>query len=301
MAGHWALIGGLAASGGVVGFCFWLLARLFPQSAGLQSAPPRAVPQKPVEIQGEPLQRREGRDDVLETGEEDLKKLLRPYSYRPKMTRLAAADMMTYLVQGNKIMDIAANASVYCLDGYYGQVAYIILNPITKQVTHLVVEEDVLTFPQRLVPINMVANSSPSRIQLICKKSELRLMEHFIRTEFLPSNVSDYSSAMHLMWPYSISQIEMKAVELESIPSGELAVRRNAGVYARDGLVGYVDEYIVSAQGDRITHLGIRTGRRWEHKRLNIPISQIERIEKNVVYLNLSKRELEQLLPAPTR
>jgi sporulation protein YlmC with PRC-barrel domain len=194
-----------------------------------------------------------------------------------------------------KHMNIAANASVYCLDGYFGRSTYIILNPITKQVTHLVVQEDVVTFPERLVPIDLVANTTPDRIDLICTRSELRYMENFTRTEFLPSDLPDHQFDTHLMWPFLVSKIEMKAVEVESIPSGELAVRRNAKVEAPDGFVGHVDEYIVDAQGERITHLVVRTGHLWERRRVDVPVSKIDHIEKNVVYLKLDKHEIEQL------
>lgn len=197
-------------------------------------------------------------------------------------------------------MDIAANASVYCLDGYFGHSTYIILNPITKQITHLVVQEDAVASPERLVHIDLVANATPDQIDLICTRSELTLMEHFIRTEFIPSNLPDYPFDTHLMWPYLMSKIEMKAVDSESIPAGELAVRRNAGVEARDGFVGHVDEYIVDGQGKRITHLVIRTGHLWERRRVDIPVSQIDHIEEDVIYLKLDKYEIEQLPAIPT-
>jgi sporulation protein YlmC with PRC-barrel domain len=192
-------------------------------------------------------------------------------------------------------MDIAANASVYCLDGYFGRSTYIILNPITKQVTHLVVQEDVITFPERLVHIDLVAKATSDRIDLICTRSELRYMEHFHRTEFLPSEVPDHRLDTHLMWPYLTANVEGQSVETESVPPGELAVRRHARVEARDGLVGQVDEYLVDAQGERITHLVIKTGHLWERRRVDIPVSEIDHIEENVVYLRLDKQEVERL------
>ena len=49
-------------------------------------------------------------------------------------------------------MDIPINVTVECIDGPGGRSTAIILNPITDQVTHLVVREPGLLGIERLIP-----------------------------------------------------------------------------------------------------------------------------------------------------
>jgi sporulation protein YlmC with PRC-barrel domain len=197
-------------------------------------------------------------------------------------------------------MEIAAKAEVYCTDGFFGHVNYIILDPITKKVTHLVVEEDVLTYPERLVPLDLVEECTPYRISINLKKADLRKLESFTRMEFLQSDVPDYMLTMHLMWPYIASHASMKVTERSSVPPDELAVRRGATVMARDGLLGHIDKFIVDADTERVSQLIVREGHLWGQKVLTIPVASIERIEQDTVYLTLSRVEAEHLTgPAP--
>ena len=63
-------------------------------------------------------------------------------------------------------MDIPMNAEAYCADGLCGHSAYIIVNPISRQVTHLVVKERTAPHTERLVPVRWVMET-PLIIQRI--------------------------------------------------------------------------------------------------------------------------------------
>jgi uncharacterized protein YrrD len=193
-------------------------------------------------------------------------------------------------------MDIAANAKVYCKDGFYGYVTYVILNPITKEVTHLVAQEDVITYPERLVPIEQVVSSSPTQIVLRCTKPELRKLPNFTKMEFLQSDVPSYMLTSHLMWPYIVSHAEMKAVETRNIPPDELAVRRGAAIEALDGPLGHLDKFVVDRSTGHVTDLVVREGHLWGQREMTIPIAEIDHIQENTVYLKLSKSDAEKLL-----
>jgi sporulation protein YlmC with PRC-barrel domain len=197
-------------------------------------------------------------------------------------------------------MDIAVNAEVYCTDGYFGHLIYLILNPVDRQITHVVIEEDALGGVQRLVPIDLVSSSSAAHVELACTREEVfDRLDPFIRTEFLQSNVPDYMLTMHLMWPYVMSDVEMKTIEHESIPPGELAVRRGTRVEATDGYVGHVGEFVINPENGFITHLVLDEGHLWWHKMITIPVSEIDHIEDNTVYLKLDKHAIGRLPPVP--
>lgn len=196
-------------------------------------------------------------------------------------------------------MDIPINAEVYCADGLCGYSIYIILNPVTERVTHLVVKEKQFPHTERMVPVDLVMETTPNRIQLRCTERELTEMDPFIETEFIQTEMPEYESAPYpyQIWPYVTS--ETIPLEHERIPAGELAVHRGTQVEATDGHVGRVDEFLVDPTNEHITHLVLREGHLWGQKDVTIPISQIERIEEETVYLKLDKHSLEALPTIP--
>jgi len=89
--------------------------------------------------------------------------------------------------------------------------------------------------------------------------------------------------------------------KIRRIPPGELAVRRGTRVRATDGWVGRVDEFIVGPVSGNITHLCLRKGHPWKERDVCIPISQIERIEEKVVYLNVDKNTITSMPSVPVK
>jgi sporulation protein YlmC with PRC-barrel domain len=94
---------------------------------------------------------------------------------------------------------------------------------------------------------------------------------------------------------------EVLPVRHKLTPAGELAVRQGARVEATDGRVGRVDEFLMDPQNDHITHLVLREGHLWGQKEVTIPVSEIERIEEDVVHLKIDKRKIEALPAVPVQ
>jgi sporulation protein YlmC with PRC-barrel domain len=196
-------------------------------------------------------------------------------------------------------MDIPVNADVECTDGLCGRSTYVILNPITDQLTHLVVRNKQSPHAKRLVPVGQVEEANPDLIRLSCTRHELGEMEPFVETEFVRVTVPEYVSDPYMTWPYVTSKTVSRTVEREHIPPGELAVRRGARVEATDGHVGHVDEFVVNPSNGHITHLVLREGHLWGQKDVAIPVSEIDYIAEKTVYLKLDKHSIEQLPTIP--
>jgi sporulation protein YlmC with PRC-barrel domain len=189
--------------------------------------------------------------------------------------------------------EVPVNAEVECSDGVCGHSTYVILNPVTDEVTHVVVEREAYPFSDRLVPMGMVEESTSKRVVLRCSSDELGEMESFTETEFVrPEGVE---SLPLLMWPYAAAEEAMMPLEHERIPAGELAVRRSARVRATDGEVGRVDEFLVDPDDGQITHLVMREGHLWGAKEIAIPVSAIAQIKEDMVYLKLDRAGIEAL------
>lgn len=107
---------------------------------------------------------------------------------------------------------------------------------------------------------------------------------------------------LHLVWvALPLSGDSLKPLKHERIPSGELAVRRGARVKATDGQVGRVDEFLAEPATRHIAHLVLREGHLWSQKDAMIPISEIDRVGEDAVYLKLDKRAIESLSAIPVR
>jgi sporulation protein YlmC with PRC-barrel domain len=207
-------------------------------------------------------------------------------------------------------MDIPINVDVQCADGLCGRLTYVVIHPLTQRVTHLVVREAETPHTERVVPVKLVTETTPNLVRMDCTRDELAKMEPFIETEYIQTKGSGveqlpvgYVPGEYVLWPYVVAEerTEYVPVEHKRVPPGELAVRRGARVEATDGRLGQVDEFLVDPTNGHITHLVLREGHLWGQKDVTIPVSQIERIEENVVYLKLDKHSIEALPAIPIR
>jgi len=198
-------------------------------------------------------------------------------------------------------MDIPINATVYCLDGICGRSTHLIIKPTTEQITHLVVANG--TFPETkyLVTIDHIVESTPQWVRLNCTRDDLLKMPIFNQVEFIPSDLAGFAGSDFMMWPYVAPEAPYIVLEKECIPADELAIRRGANVEATDGRVGRVDEFMINPADDAISHLVLREGHLWGQKDVTIPVSQIDHIEEDTVFLKLDKHSIEALPAIPIR
>ena len=184
-------------------------------------------------------------------------------------------------------IDIPLNVEVKCCGRNCGRSTRIVLNPVTKEITHLVVKQRAFPYTERLVPVDLMVESTPRMIRLRCDGPDLDEMDEFVETEFIPSEETHIVDGPFMMWPYTYTTEEYMPQSHKQIPVGELAIRRGTRVIASDGQIGQIDEFIVNRHGDLITHLIMREGHFWDPKEVTIPVSYIEHIEDDAVYLNI--------------
>jgi hypothetical protein len=204
-------------------------------------------------------------------------------------------------------MEIPLNAQVKCTDGTIGRSVSVLINPVFEELTHLVVREN-LSLAEHLVPIEFVSGTSNDVIELSCNKAQFKLLDPFIKKEYIENNVPYTDSRASNMaygqgtyfWPYVTSDLKVKvSVEQKAIPPEELALRRGARVEATDGYIGKVDEFLVDKEKCHITHMVLRKGHLWGQKEVIIPISAMKVREENTVLLKLSKQQVESLPTFP--
>jgi sporulation protein YlmC with PRC-barrel domain len=203
-----------------------------------------------------------------------------------------------------KRADLPLGKDVYCSDGLAGQSSHLILNPLNRRITHLVVRRRHFPHGDHVVPMELVAETTRSLIRLSCSTHELVLLDPFTETHFVEVNPLElgYPFDPILMWPYATPEEELIPIDEERMPPGELAVGRGARVQdIGGGYVGSVDEFLVDPADQRITHIVVREGHPWNRKEVTIPISQIARMAKEIVDLKLDRRQIAVLPTIPIR
>ncbi len=194
-------------------------------------------------------------------------------------------------------MDIRLNVDVHCTDGRCGRSTYIILNPITEKLTHLVVREQWPSRTERMVPIDWVVVTTRDVIVLDKNRDEFTQLEEFIQTEFVFRDVPQLASdpKVTMFWPYVVPSKRVVDQEVRGVPYDELAVKRGTAVHASDGKVGSVDEFVVDTESGQISHLVLREGNLLDTKEVVIPVSYIDFLGEEGVYLNVDKKAIKSL------
>ncbi|MGD8585425.1 MAG: PRC-barrel domain-containing protein [Chloroflexota bacterium] len=210
-------------------------------------------------------------------------------------------------------MDIPLDAEVLCSDGSCGRSTAIIINPISREVTHIAVATHEMLHSEYLVPVTLIMESQPNQIKLRCRRNELATLDPFHRVRFVSlddldesdkasTDVPEAQLSSAWLWPYITAEGGYGTyVNVEQIPHSELAIHRGAQVEATDGHIGQVDEFIINPENDQITHLVLREGHLWGKKDIMVPISEIERVGTDVVYLKLDKDAIERLPGMPVK
>lgn len=206
-------------------------------------------------------------------------------------------------------MEIPLKAQVECTDGICGRSVYIVIDPVTEKVTHLVVRMTDAPNTEYVVPLDRVATTIDNVIHLHSSKADLAEMKTFTQTEFIeetvPGNSYGYGGGQYGMGAYyylpyvTPDQTVLTPVEHQQIPPGELAVRRGTHVNATDGPVGKVDEFVINPANGQITYLVMREGHLWGQKHVIIPMSELADIREDTVFLKLDKQAVEALPTFP--
>ena len=192
------------------------------------------------------------------------------------------------------------NAQVECTDGPCGESTTIVVNPISRDVTFVVVKnktEDPAT--ERMVPVEHVGETTHELIKLNCRSADLAAMDPFIETRYVAFSEPDYlaSSAYYgFEMPYTMpADTTNRVIAEEQVPQGQVAIHRGTHVHASNGHVGEVDEFVIDPDSGHITHITLQAGHFWDKKEITVPMSAIDKVEDDTVYLTLDKNAVGEL------
>jgi hypothetical protein len=94
-------------------------------------------------------------------------------------------------------------AGVSCSDGACGAVTRVVINPVSRELTHLVVEPAGRSGLGRLVPLDL-ADATDEGIRLRCTMAEFEKLDAAEETQFVPGTrgYADYGPEQVLSWPW---------------------------------------------------------------------------------------------------
>jgi hypothetical protein len=200
-------------------------------------------------------------------------------------------------------------AAVTCRDGTCGRLSRVVVDPLARALTHLVVEPKDRLRVGRLVPIELV-DESVEEIRLRCSMNEFAGLEGAEETRFLTeaSEQLGYGADEIFAWPYyglGAGMGGMGGMGVESIPQfvydrvpvGEIEVCRGEHVHASDGDIGRIEGLVIDPADHRVTHVLLEQGHLWGKREIAIPIGAVTGVTIDGVTLKLTKAEVRDLPP----
>ena len=174
------------------------------------------------------------------------------------------------------------------------------VDPVARELTHLVIEPEHRSGLGRLVPLDLVGVDAESgEVKLGCTLEEFGQLEAAEETLFLPGTgiYAGYASSQVFALPYyglGIGAITPPVVT-DSLPVGEVAIRRGQQVNATDGGIGRVQGLVIDRTSHHVTHVLLQEGHLWGRKDVVIPISAVTGIEGGDITRTLTKQEVQDL------
>lgn len=204
--------------------------------------------------------------------------------------------------------------AVECSDGPFGELVDIVIDPLAREVTHVVVEPHHRHWMARLVPIGLLAAEvGDGALALACTIDEARKLEHVEHSSFVPLSDPvpvqdpdwDIGAQGVLLHPYyaldPFSHDATVTAVYDRIPKGEVEIRRASSVRSADGHeLGRIDGFIVD-DDEHITHLLLEHGHLWGKREIAIAIGDIVRVRRDAIELTLTRDAVGRLEPVRVR
>jgi sporulation protein YlmC with PRC-barrel domain len=198
-------------------------------------------------------------------------------------------------------------SEVSCSDGSAGKLTRVVLDPVARALTHLVVEPKHLEGLGRLVPVELVDVTS-GVISLKCTTAEFNSLEQAEETHFLTGGDGQlgYGGGQMLAWPYyglgtGLGDMGMGSIPPviteDRVPVGDVEVRRGEHVHASDGAIGRLQGLVIDPGDHHVTHLLLDEGHLWGKRRVSIPIGAVSEVTDEGVRLTLTRDQVRDLPP----
>jgi len=217
-------------------------------------------------------------------------------------------------------MQFKQGTHVFASDGQdVGSIDRVVLDPLTDDVSDLVVRKGWLFSEDKVVPIGMVASASEERVTLNETKADLQKLPKYEEHYYVPATDADYKTGKVVYpegfaspvygypplgtawWGYGAyppADLQPNYAERvqQNIPEGTVALKEGAHVLSlEDEHVGDVEEVFTDSATNHVTHLVISRGLLFKARKL-IPTNGVKRVDEDNVMLTV-KTSVVNALP----
>jgi hypothetical protein len=183
----------------------------------------------------------------------------------------------------NQSTEYRLGAEVFATDGLCGVVTRIVVDPVNRTVTDLVVEPKHRFGLGRLLSVD----------KLDATAGGIHFRGDLAAFEAADSAEDAYFIRAADDWPGE-GLVEPEPVVDDALPGGEWALRPGDSVRATDGEIGAVQGFLTDPAQHRVTHVVLREGHLFRRKEVAIPVDTIVGVDTGI-QLNLTKQEIEDL------
>ena len=203
--------------------------------------------------------------------------------------------------------EYAIGAEVTCSDGTCGELRRVVLDPVARTLTHLVVEPRDIARIGRLVPIE-IADTGSEGIHLRCGAEQFDALEEAEETRFLLDSHGGRATPTARCSPGPTTGSARASAASEGrnppappvvvydrVPVGEVDMRRGDQMHASDGNIGKIQGLVIDPADHHVTHVLLQEGHLWGKKEVAIPIGAVTEVAADGVRLSLSKDQVRDL------
>ena len=195
-----------------------------------------------------------------------------------------------------------------------GRVNRFVLDPVTNEVTHIVVQKGWLLPEDKVLPFKMVSTATDERVMLSEEFGDFDKLPPFEETQFVRAADEEPGDPMpgadpiyryapsyywypapgfpgpgvgHYFWPRGETK--------RNIPEDTVPLKEGANVVSSDGKhIGDVERLFLEGGSNQVTHFLISQGVLFKDRKL-VPARWMRSVEEDTVHLVVSSQLLERL------
>lgn len=213
-------------------------------------------------------------------------------------------------------MQFEDGAQVISADGEkVGKITRVVIEPETKEATHIVIQKGLLFTEDKIVPMSMVGPAGEEHVELRVNAGSLDQLPDFEESHFIATETAILSSAHSpsgigsVYWYPPVAsrwtidnpmsggdrRTKFSKQTTQNIPKGAIALKEGAKVYSRDEqIIGNIERVITSSPEEKVSHLLVSQGLIWTEKKL-VPVNWINEVGEDVVRLSVTTEFIENL------
>jgi uncharacterized protein YrrD len=215
-------------------------------------------------------------------------------------------------------MELNEGTQVYSVGGKeVGKINRFVLNPVSKRVSHIIVEKGLLFPEDKVVPIDWITSATSDRVVLSREIGEIQDLPPFEEVYYVRLDEAErqrypfpplgYTPSYYWYPPfgapaynYMLYPPDQVAETERNIPERSVPLKEGANVISAEGShVGDVERLMVDPESNRATHFLITKGLLLKERKL-VPVGWVDRITEDKVQLAVGEKTVDRLPDYPS-